>query len=72
MSDVHVLVCSDFYPKSALGEMWVKCMKCTGWSQLACSDGSDLYVYDICQQTWGDYNTNVIDCDYLPHVRLEL
>ena len=49
MSDVHNLVCSDFYYKSALGEMWVKCIKYTGWSRLACSDGSDLYVYDICQ-----------------------
>ena len=47
MSDVHVLVCSDFYFKSALGEMWVKCIKCTGWSQLACSDGSDLYVWHL-------------------------
>jgi len=49
MSDVQVLVCSDFYSKSALGEMWVKCIKSTGWSHKACSDGSDLYVYDICQ-----------------------
>jgi len=48
MSDVHVLVCSDFYSKSSLGEMWVKCIKRTGCSHSACSDGSDLYVCDIC------------------------
>jgi len=33
MSDVHVLDCRDFYPKSALRDMWVKCLRCTGWSQ---------------------------------------
>jgi len=49
MSDVHFLVCSDFYSKSDLGEMWVKCIKCTCWSHSACSDGSDLHVCDICQ-----------------------
>jgi len=43
MCDVHVLVCSDFYSKSALGEMWARCIKCTGWSHSACSDGSDQY-----------------------------
>jgi len=31
MSDVHFLVRSDFYSKSALGEMWVKCIRSTGW-----------------------------------------
>jgi len=44
MFDVHVLVCSDIYSKSGLGEKWVKCIKCTGWSHSTCSDGSDLYV----------------------------
>jgi len=56
MCDVHVLVCSDYYSKSALSEIWVKCIKCTGWSQLACSDGSDLHVCDIYQ----DYNTVIV------------
>jgi len=26
MPDAHVLVYSDFYPISALGDMWVKCV----------------------------------------------
>jgi len=47
MSDVHVLVCSDVFSKSALGEMWVKCIKCTCWLHSACSDGSGINVYDI-------------------------
>ena len=57
---MHVLVCSDFYSKSALGEMWVKCIKCTGWSH---SDGSSLYVYDICQ----DQNTVIVICSATAH-----
>ena len=41
MSDLYVLVCSDFYSKSTLGEMGINNIKCTGWSHSACSDGSD-------------------------------
>jgi len=42
----------------------VQCIKCTCWSHSACSDGSDINVYDICQ----DVNTG---CDLQCHSTLD-
>ena len=49
------LVCAEPFSNSKLGEQWIQCHGCKGWSHLDCVSAGRSYICHICDADGSDF-----------------
>ena len=46
--DCFCVVCCDSFSNSASKEKWIKCVQCSNWAHVKCTDASSFFLFQHC------------------------